>query len=387
MKRSQYSQFTYPLFLLLISCSPQALGFSFPGNHRYQKRGLLFPSRLGSLVTPLPSRRRQRYALSAISHNKQNAANPSRTPGPPLNNVLKPKGSTQNVLDRIIDQSLRAQVPSASVMSHFDAEVGKTLWRRRWKGTALGETRKSSLRSTLWAIAVYLGFLAFPPLQQAFDGFHLVWAPILGVTTLSLSLFLHQSYEIWSRTFRKCQELQGRLSDLLLLAAGYAQRTDDQIIAGSGATALRRTSISEFTPASRKVLQICGRHTRLYTLFLYASLTKAYRPLLTPLGLRRLMDRGLLTSGEFKILQTSTVPSRHNVVLMWMFRTMVQASKVSSLDGGVGMEHQLIGVVQEIRGLTGGLESVVKGGMPLAYAHVVQLVSPKRFVNIHQMLG
>lgn len=288
------------------------------------------------------------------------------------------KISTQDVLDRILDESLRTSA-RRPIMIQFDPS-SRAIWRH-WKGTVFQETWQSALRHALWAVVVYALFQQYPRIQSAFAGFHVIWAQILGVTTFTLTFFVNQSYAIWCRILQVCRELQGRLNDYLLAAAGLAQRNEDvqqaTTTTTTAATTLRRKSTaSQFTETSRKLLSLQARYVRLFTILLYASLTRSHRPLLTPQGLRRMVSRGIMTHDERIILKQAAVPanSRHNVVLMWLFRTHLQGCKAGVIEGGAGLEVQLIGRVQEIRGLANGMESVLKGRMPFAYAHIVQVV-------------
>ena len=52
---------------------------------------------------------------------------------------------------------------------------------------------------------------------------------------------------------------------------------------------------STYTVSSRQILELMSRYTRLFNLLTYASFTRSHRPILTPRGLRRLVERGLMT--------------------------------------------------------------------------------------------
>jgi hypothetical protein len=272
--------------------------------------------------------------------------------------------STQDVLDRILDEALRTSA-RRPVMIQFDPN-GRSMWQH-WRGTVFAETWRSTVRNAIWAALVYALFFQKPELRQTLSGFHIIWAQILGVTTFTLTFFVNQSYAIWCRILRSCRDLQGGLNNFLMAAAGYAERCDS--------TETDRSS-SEYTTASRNVLLVQARYVRLFTILLYAALTRSHRPLLTPLGLRRMVFRGILTERERVTLKEADVPAnaRHNVVLMWMFHIMVQGYKSKLFDGGPGYEQRLVNQVQDIRGLANGIEAVLRGRMPFAYAHIVQVV-------------
>ena len=159
--------------------------------------------------------------------------------------------------------------------------------------------------------------------------------------------------------------LQGRLNDLVMALAGFAQRVDHD---GKGS--------SEFTPASRKVLVVVARYIRLFNILSYASLTRTLRPLLTPQGMRRMETRGLMTAKERNVLKNTRAPAtqRHNAVLMWILRIVIDARKAGHIDGGFGFEQQMMSKIQEIRAEANSMESVLRGRMPFAYAHIVQVL-------------
>lgn len=60
------------------------------------------------------------------------------------------------------------------------------------------------------------------------------------------------------------------------------------------------------------------------------------------------MARGLLTEKEHSILINSRVTptARHNEVLMWMLRTLLDARKAGHFDGGFGFEQNILLRVQ-----------------------------------------
>ena len=158
--------------------------------------------------------------------------------------------------------------------------------------------------------------------------------------------------------------LQGRLNDLVMALAGFAQRVD-----GTGGS-------SEFTPSSRKILEVVARYIRLFKIVSYASHTRSHRPLLTPQGMRRMVYRGLMTPKERKVLIKAPVAAtqRHNAVLMWILRAVIEGRKAGHIDGGFGFEQQMMSKIQEIRAQANSMESVLRGRMPFAYAHIVQVL-------------
>ena len=147
--------------------------------------------------------------------------------------------------------------------------------------------------------------------------------------------------------------------------AGFAERND---------VTIQKTSV--FTTPSRKILLVVGRYIRLFNILSYASLTRSHRPLLTPQGMRRMVSRGLLSTKERQVLLDANVSitQRHNVVLMWIFRVVIEGCKARHIGGGFGFEQQMMARIQEIRACGNSMESILKARLPFAYAHIVQVL-------------
>lgn len=174
------------------------------------------------------------------------------------------------------------------------------------------------------------------------------------------------AYSCWRKCLDIAYTVQGRLSDFSMAVAGAARRIDPKDPRDS----------SRYTPQSRKILLVIARYIRVFTLLSYAAITRSHRPLITPQGLRRMVARGLLTAKEREYLISSKISptSRHNEVLMWCFRTALDAVKAGHLDGGYGFEQNLFQRIQEIRGQGNYMSVVLRARLPFAYAHIVQVL-------------
>lgn len=266
------------------------------------------------------------------------------------------KITTQDLLDRILDESLRTSA-RRPIMKQFDP-ASKAIWRH-WSGTILSETWKSALKQGIWATGVYFLFQTFPGLKIGFAGCDGIWSQILAITTFTLTFFVNEAYSCWRTCLNICYNVQGRLNDFSMAVASAARRGE-----------------ATYTPESRKILQVIARYIRLFNILSYAAITRSHRPLITPQGLRRMVDRGLLTNKERKYLVSSKVSAtaRHNEVLMWCIRTALDATKAGHLDGGYGFEQNLFQRIQEIRAQGNYMECVLRGRLPFAYVHVVQVL-------------
>ena len=209
------------------------------------------------------------------------------------------QASTQKLLDDLIDESVRTSA-RRPIMMQFDPSSG-WIWKR-WKGTIFSETGSACISKMAYAVILLLAcrFIGAPlRLEQHLSGFNVLWGQMLQVTTFTLTFFLNQSYALWRKCYALSRKLQGRMHDINLAMAMHATRkqpTSD-------------TEPSTCTAASRQILELVARYVRLFNLLTYASFTRSHRPILTPRGMRRLVERGLLTPLEREILVDCELPA------------------------------------------------------------------------------
>jgi hypothetical protein len=228
-------------------------------------------------------------------------------------------------------------------------------------------TWKSALRNMVYALLVYFVYRSQAPLfNQYLSGIGTLWGQLLSVTTFTLTFFVNQSYALW----RKCNELsrriQGRLHDINLNLASHAARKPPT----------HPNEPSRYTAASRQVLELMGRYVRLFNLLTYASFTRSHRPILTPRGMRRLVERGLMTAQERQILVDASIPAtqRNSAILIWMIRLYHEGRMAGHIQGGSGFEQQTMEKFHVLRAQYGSIGDELQGRMPLAYAHIVQIL-------------
>jgi hypothetical protein len=92
--------------------------------------------------------------------------------------------------------------------------------------------------------------------------------------------------------------------------------------------------------------------------------------------MRRLVERGLLTPGERQALVEAEVPAtqRHNAVILWIIRCFVEGRNAGIFAGGAGFEGEFLEKIHVIRAQYGAIGDELQGRMPLAYAHIVQIL-------------
>eukprot|EP00978_Attheya_sp_CCMP212_P030371 scaffold111422_cov53-Attheya_sp.AAC.5 len=284
------------------------------------------------------------------------------------------QASTEILLDDLIDESVRTSARKP-IMMQFDPSSGyvstqniqsDSIWRR-WSGTVFSETWRTCLGNMLYATVIALFYKANPDFRESLTGFNILWGQLLSVTTFTLTFFLNQSYALWRKCYELSRRLQGRLNDLGMTCASHATRKTNPD---------NPSEPSRYTPESRQLLELIARYIRLFNLLTYASFTRSHRPILTPRGMRRLVDRGVLTPQERQVLVDAEVPAtqRHNAVVLWIMRLFEEGRQAGHLQGGSGFEQQFLEKCHVIRAQYGAIGDELQGRMPLAYAHIVQVL-------------
>ena len=193
----------------------------------------------------------------------------------------------------------------------------------------------------------------FPNFWNSLSGFNILWGQLLSITTFTLTFFVNQSYALWRKCYELSRRLQGRLNDLGMAMAAYAQRTipDDP------------SEPSTYTAGSRQILELTGRYIRVFNILTYASFTSSHRPVLTPRGMRRLVDRGIITSKERQILSDAQLPvtQRHNAILLWIMRVFLEGRQAGYIEGGDGFEQQFLEKCHVIRAQYGAIGDELQG--------------------------
>ena len=171
------------------------------------------------------------------------------------------QASTQNLLDVLIDESVRTSA-RGPIMMQFNPSSG-WIWKR-WRGTIFNETWDSCVKSMLYAVAVLMVFKQYPALKVHFSGFNVLWGQLLSVTTFTLTFFVNQSYALWRKCLGLSRRLQGRLHDIGMSLAIHATRKAPS----------SPNEPSTYTAASRQTLELVSRYVRLFNILTYASFTR-----------------------------------------------------------------------------------------------------------------
>jgi hypothetical protein len=92
--------------------------------------------------------------------------------------------------------------------------------------------------------------------------------------------------------------------------------------------------------------------------------------------MRRLVERGLMTPLEREILIEADIPAtqRHNAVLLWIMRCFIEGRSAGLFVGDAGFESEFLEKAHVCRASYGAIGDELQGRMPLAYAHIVQVL-------------
>merc|ERR1712232_1149350 len=89
--------------------------------------------------------------------------------------------------------------------------------------------------------------------------------------------------------------------------------------------------------------------------------------------MRRLVERGLLTPNERQALIDADIPAtqRHNAVLLWIVRVVIEGHNAGHFLGGAGFESMFLSKIHVIHATMAAIGGELNGRMRLAYAHIV----------------
>ena len=198
------------------------------------------------------------------------------------------------------------------------------------------------------------------PIIQRLSLIHEIWGYQRTLTTFVLTFFLNQAYTFWKQVYDLARSIQGRLNDFHLLLATNVARDDKGCL----------------LPESEMLLDEIGQYSRLYHILMWASVAKRFSILMTPAGLDRMESRGLMTPRQLQILQKLDIPNDqlHTAPLEWMMIRVNQAMAAGILAGDTATKGQFLQSTMKVSSSYGSIQDKLAGRMPLAYAHLVQIL-------------
>lgn len=199
------------------------------------------------------------------------------------------------------------------------------------------------------------------PFIRSLSHFGAVWDILQTLTTFILTFFVNQAFNFWKRVYQLARNVQMGLNNFNLLVATNVRRDDDGVP----------------TEESSQLLDDIARYSRLFYILMWASKSKRFSCLITPHGLQRMESRGLMTRKELEVLQNLDVTSDRLFIapLEWMILRYNKAAKNAVLDGiDPPTKGHLLKQMVDIREHQASISNSIDGRMPLAYAHLVQIL-------------
>ena len=251
---------------------------------------------LGSLCTPPPSQLPRPTILRARCSQPTRFLTPTMiVPAPDVpSTAVGVDGGDQWIGSRVSSDELRSLADLACsttitkpiVAQYYPSRIW--LWRQ-WSGTVLRRVLPKEVFFNLcFAAAVCLFFRVPGPrpvwragLVESLAGVAKVWTISGSMASFILSFFLSQSYTMWRSVYSITRRVQGRLNDVGLLCATFAQRN---------------ATDGGYTPEAEDSLRTVARYCRLFHMLFYASVSSRFAPLKTPQGLSALVANGALTA-------------------------------------------------------------------------------------------
>ena len=253
---------------------------------------------------------------------------------------------------------------------------------QKWRGTVLSITFGSVLLNMTFGIGVdrivhYFSesswsFFAAPPgddpLIKELVAMKSLWEYQLTLCTFILAFFISQAYSFWRQVYFTTRAIQGRINDLCLIITSNAERSDEII----------DKTYTTYSDDASSLVQTCTRLLRLSHTFFWAS-TPTFSNglgdggvadgdehkdlpleessleigplLLSPEGLKSLIEADELTSNEVDALLASGLPpSQYTYALMeWASLYVMEGLQDGTLRGGNGVEENLLRKFTDLR--------------------------------------
>lgn len=282
------------------------------------------------------------------------------------------RGVTKQDVQEVVDTALSTTIAQPIIAQYYPDRFW--LWKQ-WSGTIVRRVLpKDVLRSILFASIVSLVFkqpfssnLRYDFAEQYLAGFARVWQLTATMVTFTMSFFLSQSYSLWRSVYELTRRVQGRLNDIGLMCAAFAQRDKET---------------GRYTEKAEALLALIARYVRLWNMLFYASVTTAFAPLKTPDGLSALVEASALTADEREGLLSSSLG--HESVIGWLSvlidgavadGTLGVSTARESGTSPIAVQIQLQNKLTELRATYASLPDALSGRMPLAYVQLVQILT------------
>ncbi|KAL7535937.1 hypothetical protein ACHAXR_006820 [Thalassiosira sp. AJA248-18] len=314
-----------------------------------------------------------------------------------------------------------ASAPNRPIICEYNPK-GRWLWGK-WNGTVLKATWRSVVASMLTGFAIDFiargcslsnynlswNMLAAVPAETTPFIKHLsavtkVWEYQLTLSTFILTFFLSQAFAYWQKMYNTTRMIQGRINDFCMLLTMGAERGVDDINnkkkPRSNASADKGSR--GFSKRAEEYVTLCMRYVRLSHTFFWAQTATSSNGLndceeylkdesditipvddehigpllLSPYGLRALVDAGQLSKEErVGLMGSGLPPSQYSyILLVWVGIHVMEGLKTGTLQGGPGFEENIFRQLATLRACMFDIDDFRAGRMPLAYVQLVQVL-------------
>ena len=312
------------------------------------------------------------------------------------------RGWKSGRLDKLTEWTV-AEEPNRPIICEYQPNA-LWLWTR-WAGTVLCLTARTVIMALTMGVAVDIWarsvskvswpLLAVPPATEpvivGLEGFRKMWAYQLTLSTFILAFFTSQAYGYWMKVYNTARAIQGRINDICLLLTIGAQRGTDKTKGTTG-----------YSEKAAYLVKLCTRLIRVSHTFFWAAtptvsnglsdsaqFVKASENcplpiddqhigplLLSPFGLKALVDAGQLTKAEVKGLKESGLPPQEYAyaLIVWVGLYAMNGISDGILRGGNGFEENLLRQLTTLRGEYFNVDDFRAGRMPLAYVQLMQVL-------------
>lgn len=275
-------------------------------------------------------------------------------------------------IDKVIDQvsGLRTKY-GGDVIQKFKPSR-RWLWSR-WTGTILQHAWKTAVANMIlsFLVVTFSTYIAKPEwkigmlpdranvLISRMLGLDEAWKYVMNLTTFTLTFFLTQAYSLWRNIYNTARIVQGHLSDINLLLASSAERNRNGL----------------YTERAKDLLEDVARYSRLYHVFMWAAFSDKLNILLTDLGIRRMIGRGVISRHQYEALQQldPEILPQH-ACIVWIISRSLKGMKDGAVPDDVALRDKIYERSLELQGHFAGVASQLAGKIPLAYAHFVQIL-------------
>jgi hypothetical protein len=303
-------------------------------------------------------------------------------------------------IDQAIDQICGVRTRYGGDIIRQYKPSRKWLWGR-WRGTILQQSWRVAASNMLLSVCfiVTLRYFCKPtwamgkipdpnfPVIARLSALAKVWHYLMNITTFTLTFFLSQAYSLWRSIYNSTRSIQGRINDIGLLAASTVER-DEQ---------------GKYTKKGEALLDEIGNYTRLFHVFFWAKYMNKFANLQSSRGMSRMLSRGIMTRTQYNTLTSlsSSNGGPHNACLTWILIKYLTAMKDKTLPNDHALRdmifHKICGKLsdstrrifvttrqapshilsllpKDLRRTAGGIGDQLDGRIPLAYAHIVQIL-------------